>query len=334
MNKRLSLSALLALGASLVLPGMALAQGQGVNAIKSELDVTWVMIGCVLVLLMQAGFLLLEIGFSRQKNVGAGVAKIMVNLSIATLAWWSVGFGISSLTGNDVFGTDGFFFHNGQTIGTGADAYLVGGTDTALMLFGMLFCAVSLAIVWGTTLERIKFAAYVIYATVFAAVIYPLVAHSVYGGGFLSDIGGKPVMDFAGSSVVHLDRRGRRARGAAAARSEARQVRLRRHAAGDPRALDAPRRPRRRSSVGRLVRLQRRFDVRHHGQLLRRGGAQHPAGRCGRCGRGSWGHLGSRPGRSTSAWPATAQSPAWLRSRRRPATSSSGRRRSSARLRE
>ncbi|MDQ2700188.1 MAG: ammonium transporter, partial [Actinomycetota bacterium] len=55
-----------------------------------------------------------------------------------------------------------------------------------------------------TTLERIKFAAYVVYAVIFAAVIYPLVAHSVYGGGFLSDIGGKPVMDFAGSSVVHL----------------------------------------------------------------------------------------------------------------------------------
>ena len=72
------------------------------------------------------------------------------------------------------------------------------------MLFGMLFCAVSLAIVWGTTLERIKFSAYVIYAVVFAAIIYPLVAHGVYGGGLLSDVGGKPVMDFAGSSVVHL----------------------------------------------------------------------------------------------------------------------------------
>ncbi len=72
------------------------------------------------------------------------------------------------------------------------------------MLFGMLFCAVSLAIVWGTTLERIKFAAYAIYALVFGAVIYPLVAHGVYGGGLLADVGGKPVMDFAGSSVVHL----------------------------------------------------------------------------------------------------------------------------------
>ena len=84
---------------------------------KGELDITWVMVACVLVLFMQAGFLLLEIGFSRQKNVGAGVAKILVNLGVVTLAWWAVGFGISSLTGNKIFGTEGFFFHTGQTIG-------------------------------------------------------------------------------------------------------------------------------------------------------------------------------------------------------------------------
>ncbi|MDQ3572384.1 MAG: ammonium transporter [Actinomycetota bacterium] len=202
MGKRLSLGALLAMAAALVVPGVASAQG--INAVKSELDITWVMLACVLVLFMQAGFLLLEIGFSRQKNVGAGVAKILVNLGICTIAWWAVGYGIASATGNKIFGTDGFFFHNGQTIGEGAEAIVVGGADTALMLFGMLFCAVSLAIVWGTTLERIKFSAYVIYAVVFAAVIYPLVAHGVYGGGLLADIGGKQVMDFAGSSVVHL----------------------------------------------------------------------------------------------------------------------------------
>ena len=78
------------------------------------------------------------------------------------------------------------------------------GETAMLMLYGLAFCAVSLAIVWGTTLERIKFGAYVVYAIVFGAVIYPLVAHAVWGGGLLSDIGGKPVMDFAGSSVVHL----------------------------------------------------------------------------------------------------------------------------------
>ena len=201
MTKRLSLAALLASVACLVLPSLASAQGpNAISNLGSELDTTWVIVACVLVLFMQAGFLFLEIGFSRQKNVGAGVAKILVNLGIASLAWWSVGFGISSLSGNKIFGTEGFFFHNGQEVA----GVTVAGSDAALMLFGMLFAAVSLAIVWGTTLERIKFAAYVIYAIVFAAIIYPLVAHGVYGGGLLADVGGKPVMDFAGSSVVHL----------------------------------------------------------------------------------------------------------------------------------
>jgi Amt family ammonium transporter len=201
MTKRVGFGALVALAALLVLPGAAMAQGQGaIDAVKGELDITWVMVACVLVLFMQAGFLLLEIGFSRQKNVGTGVAKVLVNLGVVTLAWWAVGYGISTLTGNKIFGTEGFFFHSGQEI-AGAQ---VGGTDTALMLFGMLFCAVSLAIVWGTTLERIKFSAYAIYALIFGALIYPIVAHSVYGGGLLSDVGGRPVMDFAGSSVVHL----------------------------------------------------------------------------------------------------------------------------------
>ncbi len=200
MRKRLGLFSLLALVASLALPAAAFAQGTNVEALKGELDITWVMISAVLVLLMQAGFMFLEIGFSRQKNVGTGVAKIFVNLAVVTLAWWSIGFGISSLTGNDFIGTEGFFFHHGQEI-AGAT---VAGTDSAFMLFGMLFCAVSLAIVWGTTLERVKFAAYAIYALVFGALIYPMVAHAVYGGGLLSDIGGRPVMDFAGSSVVHL----------------------------------------------------------------------------------------------------------------------------------
>lgn len=168
--------------------------------LAGELDITWVMLGAILVLFMQAGFLFLEIGFSRRKSVGSGVAKILVNLGIASLAWWAVGWGIASMSGNKLFGTEGFFFHIGQSVG-GVE---IGSADAAGMLFGMLFCAVSLAIVWGTTLERIKFSAYVIYAIVFAAVIYPLVAHSVYGGGFLADIGGRPVMDFAGSSVVHL----------------------------------------------------------------------------------------------------------------------------------
>jgi ammonium transporter, Amt family len=205
MTKRLSLTVLLALIAALLVPGVASAQdGAKLLEAKSlELDMVWVAVSCALVFLMQAGFLFLEIGFSREKNAGAGVGKILINLGIVTIVWWAVGYGISGF-GNEVFGTDGFFFHFDQTIGAGADAFNVAGSDAMLMLYGLAFAAVSLAIVWGTTLERIKFSAYVIYAVVFGAVIYPIVAHSVWGGGFLSDVGGKPVMDFAGSSVVHL----------------------------------------------------------------------------------------------------------------------------------
>jgi Amt family ammonium transporter len=166
----------------------------------SELNMVWVAVACVLVFLMQAGFMFLEIGFSRQKNAGTGVAKIFVNFAIVTIAWWAIGYGIAEGGGNKIFGDSGFFFHFNQSVA----GELVTGETAMLMLYGLAFCAVSLAIVWGTTLERIKFGAYVIYAIVFGAVIYPLVAHAVWGGGLLSDIGGKPVMDFAGSSVVHL----------------------------------------------------------------------------------------------------------------------------------
>lgn len=202
MRKKMGLALLLAAFAALVLPTAAPAQGVGeiVDAKSIELDMVWVGIATVLVFLMQAGFMFLEIGFSRQKNAGTGVAKVLVNLAIVTIAWWAIGYGVAEGGGNDFFGDTGFFFHFGQEVAGEA----VDGSTAMLMLFGLAFCAVSLAIVWGTTLERIKFGAYVIYAAVFGAIIYPLIAHGVWGGGLLGDVGGKPVMDFAGSSVVHL----------------------------------------------------------------------------------------------------------------------------------
>ncbi|MEX2107446.1 MAG: ammonium transporter [Solirubrobacterales bacterium] len=209
MKRKLGLAALLAAFAALALPTVASAAtvGEVAGSLEEkvvELDMVWVAVACVLVFLMQAGFMFLEIGFSRQKNAGTGVAKVLVNFAIVTIAWWAVGYGVAEGGGNDFFGTSGFFFHFDQTVGQGEEAFNVAGSDAMLMLYGLAFCAVSLAIVWGTTLERIKFGAYVIYAAVFGAVIYPLIAHAVWGGGLLSDIGGKPVMDFAGSSVVHL----------------------------------------------------------------------------------------------------------------------------------
>jgi Amt family ammonium transporter len=173
------------------------------EALAGSLDVTWVVVATVLVMFMQAGFALLEIGFSRGKNVGHGVVKILANFSIATIAWWAVGFGIAFGGAGWLVGDDAFFFSFGENISTGLVAGEVGGSTAAFMLFQFMFCAVSLAIVWGTTLERMKFSAYVIYATVFAALIYPLGAHWIFGGGFLSEIG-NGVQDFAGSTVVHL----------------------------------------------------------------------------------------------------------------------------------
>lgn len=205
MKKKIGVAALLAVFAALLLPTVASAASLGEVAGSleekvSELNMTWVAVATVLVFLMQAGFMFLEIGFSRQKNAGTGVAKVLVNLAICTIAWWAIGYGVAEGGGNDFFGDSGFFFHFDQTVA----GEVVNGETAMLMLYGLAFCAVSLAIVWGTTLERIKFGAYVIYAVVFGAVIYPLVAHAVWGGGLLGDVGGKPVMDFAGSSVVHL----------------------------------------------------------------------------------------------------------------------------------
>ena len=166
-----------------------------------ELDNLWIIVACILVFLMQAGFMFLEVGFSRRKNAGTGIGKVLVNFAVVTLAWWAAGYAVNSASGGAVFGDQGFFFHFGQQVGEVTND----GVAANGFLFGLAFCAVSLAIVWGTTLERIKFAPYAIFALVFGILIYPLIAHSVWSGfGLLDDIGGKEVLDFAGSSVVHL----------------------------------------------------------------------------------------------------------------------------------
>ena len=175
----------------------------GIETLTEEVNVMWILVAAVLVMFMQAGFAFLEIGFSRGKNAGMGIAKILVNFSIATIAWWACGFALAFGGAGAIIGDSGFFFSTGETIKGGLVEGPVTGSTAAFMLFQFMFCAVSLAIVWGTTLERLKFIAYVIYAVVFAAIIYPLSAHWIFGGGFLSEIGGG-VQDFAGSTVVHL----------------------------------------------------------------------------------------------------------------------------------
>ncbi len=188
----------------LALPGLAFAQAPTPADLSLAMDTMWVLVAAVLVIFMQAGFAMLEVGFSRMKNVGSVVAKILVNLAIAALLFWAVGFAFAFSDGgalNSIIGLKGLFL-------TGSEATYAGLTWTqvplsAKYIFQVAFCAVSLAIVWGTMLERTKFAVYVVFAIVFAGLIYPIVGHWIWGGGWLAELGGG-MQDFAGSTVVHL----------------------------------------------------------------------------------------------------------------------------------
>ena len=150
---------------------------------------------------MQAGFLLLEVGFSRMKNAGTIVPKVIANLSIAAICYWAVGFALAFGGAGWFAGTHGFFLGTTNPDLVPGDGVLADAVP-AKFFFQFAFCAVSLAIVWGTTLERIKFGAYLIYAVVFCALIYPLVSHWIFGGGWLQANFG--MQDFAGSTVIHL----------------------------------------------------------------------------------------------------------------------------------
>ncbi|MDQ3892133.1 MAG: ammonium transporter, partial [Actinomycetota bacterium] len=190
-------------------PGLALAVDTPVKQgtatpedVALAVDTIWVVVAALLVLFMQAGFAMLEVGFSRMKNVGSVVAKILAMMGIGIVVFWAAGFAFAFGTGNAIIGTQGFFVDAGPDV----DATFAGLSWTAVplsakFLFQVAFALVSLAIVWGTMLERTKFAVYCIFAVVFAGLIYPIVGHWIWGGGWLSEFG---MQDFAGSTVVHL----------------------------------------------------------------------------------------------------------------------------------
>jgi Amt family ammonium transporter len=190
----------------LALPGAALADTFDTKNLSQTVGInsTWVVVAGILVMFMQAGFAFLEIGFSRGKNAGTVIAKVLANFSIAAIAYWAVGFAFAF--GGDaghVIGTHGFFLRDfGDPLKAFPIMGLSDATIEAKWFFQMVFCAVSLAIVWGTTLERIKFGVYLIYGVVFSAFIYPLVSGWVFGGGWLQTNVG--MQDFAGSTAVHL----------------------------------------------------------------------------------------------------------------------------------
>jgi Amt family ammonium transporter len=187
----------------------------GPFAQSAAINTLWLVVAACLVMFMQAGFAFLEIGFSRGKNVGTVVAKILTNFSIAGICYWAVGFAFAfgGPAGSFIGHEGGFFLRDFGQGGNPLEAFPVMGLSNATIeakfFFQFVFCAVSLAIVWGTTLERIKFGVYVIYAVVFSAIIYPVASHWVFGGGFLQQgdwlgTGIAGMQDFAGSTAVHL----------------------------------------------------------------------------------------------------------------------------------
>lgn len=197
--------------AALLVPGAAEAQNyfQALPPDKGFADsvginTMWVIVAGLLVMFMQVGFMFLEIGFSRGKNAGTVVAKILTNFGIASIMYWAIGFAFAFGGGSGhVVGTEGFFLSGfSDPLKAFPIMGLSDATIQAKFFFQFVFCAVSLAIVWGTTLERIKFGVYIIYAIVFAGFIYPIASGWVFGGGWLQT--NVHMQDFAGSTAVHL----------------------------------------------------------------------------------------------------------------------------------
>lgn len=155
------------------------------------MDNLWLTISAILVLLMQGGFILLEAGSTRMKNAGHIAGKTIFTVGIASLVFWAVGYGFIYGDGNPFIGMADFFF------GNYADG--VGSVD---FFFQLTFAAIALTIAFGGFAERGKLAAYAIFAVLFSAFVYPLIAHWIWSDqGWLANLGKQ---DFAGSTVVHL----------------------------------------------------------------------------------------------------------------------------------
>ena len=159
--------------------------------LATSLDVGWTLVAAALVFFMQAGFAMVETGFTRAKNAGNIIMKNLMDFCLGTPIFWLVGFGIMFGSMNGFFG--GFDFL--------ADGVVGEGYNWTTMVFQTMFCATAATIVSGSMAERTKFSAYCIYSMVISAVIYPVSGHWIWGGGWLSELG---FHDFAGSTAVHF----------------------------------------------------------------------------------------------------------------------------------
>lgn len=162
----------------------------------SSVNTMWVLTGAVLVFFMQAGFSMMETGFVRAKNAGNIIMKNLMGFCIAAIIIWVAGFGIIFGSANGFAGGLDLF-----TSGSYADILPTGVPLFAFMAFQLVLCGTVTAIISGAMAERAKFSAFCIFAIVISLIIYPVTAHWIWGGGWLSDMG---FHDFAGSAAVHM----------------------------------------------------------------------------------------------------------------------------------
>ena len=162
------------------------------SAIDGEVFGVWFLIGAALVFWMQAGFAMVEAGFTRAKNTGNIIMKNLMDFCIGTVMFILIGFGL--FLGKDALG--GFTGTPNFDIFTDYANF-----DWSNFVFNLVFCATTATIVSGAMAERTKFLSYCVYSAVISAVIYPIEAHWTWGGGWLSQMG---FHDFAGSNCIHM----------------------------------------------------------------------------------------------------------------------------------
>ena len=161
------------------------------SAITNEVYGVWFLIGAAFVFWMQAGFAMVETGFTRAKNAGNILMKNLMDFCIGTVMFILIGFGL--FLGEDLVGIIG---KPGFDIFTDYAHF-----DWSNFVFNLVFCATTATIVSGAMAERTRFLSYCVYSAIISAVIYPIEAHWTWGGGFLAQMG---FHDFAGSNCIHM----------------------------------------------------------------------------------------------------------------------------------
>jgi Amt family ammonium transporter len=158
-----------------------------------NVDTLWVLLAAFLVFFMQAGFGMVEAGFIRAKNTSNILMKNFLDFALGSLFFFLVGYAFMFGKGNGFIGLTGFGLEGAENP-SGVPLH-------AFWLFQACFCGAAATIVAGGMAGRMKFPAYLAYTAVVSAVVYPIIGHWVWGGGWLADLG---FGDFAGSTVVHL----------------------------------------------------------------------------------------------------------------------------------